>query len=195
MVAEAGEALGWTIGGYYVEEGLTAASPAPKGKVVKTRRDDPLDPQKTGCRMFAVGIGNNQARLWWCRKLIQDGFELPPLVHPAAWVSPSAQLGEGVFVGAGVVVQAEAKIGRAALVNTHATVEHHVEIGAGAHLGPGAVLAGLVQVGEEAMIGAGAVVKDRIQVGARAIVGAGAAVVQNVAPETTVVGVPAKVLK
>ena len=192
VVHDACEALGWKIKSFFVEEGLVAASPEPEGKVIKTNRNEFLNPKKAGISNFALGMGNNEARLWWCEKLLKEGFVLPPIIHPKAWVSPSAKLAEGVFVGAGAVIQAGAKIGKAALINSNATVEHHCEIGPGVHIGPGAVLAGLAKVGEKSMIGAGAVVRDRIEIGNNATVGAGAAVVQNIPDGITVGGVPAK---
>jgi sugar O-acyltransferase (sialic acid O-acetyltransferase NeuD family) len=184
--------LAWKFEAFFVEEGLMAASPEPKGKVIMTNRKEVLNPKRAGVSKFALGIGSNEARLWWCEKLLKEGFELPPIIHPKAWVSPTATLGAGVFVGAGAVVQAGAKIAQAALINSNATVEHHCEIGAGAHIGPGAVLAGLAKVGEKTMVGAGAVIRDRIMVGKNAMVGAGAAVVQDVSEGLTVAGVPAK---
>jgi len=192
VVYDACEALGLKMESFFVEEGLVAASPEPEGKITMTTRKESLNPKKVGVSKFALGIGNNEARLWWCEKLLKDGFSLPPIIHPKAWVSPSAMLGEGVFVGAGAVIQAGAKIGKAALINSNATVEHHCEIGPGAHIGPGAVLAGLAKVGEKTMVGAGAVIRDRIKVGKNATVGAGAAVVQDVSEGLTVAGVPAK---
>ena len=194
VVADACRALGWEVLGFIAEEGLIPASPEPEGKVLRVKREEKLDPKKLGTKTVALGIGDNEARAWWCEKLLQDGFELPPLLHPAAWVSPSAKLGEGVFVGAGAVIQAGAVLGKAALINSNATVEHHAEIGDGAHIGPGAVLAGLAKVGQLSMIGAGAVLKDRVVVGKLCMVGAGAAVIQDVPDKSTVAGVPAKPL-
>ena len=194
MVADACRALGWEVVGFVAEEGMTSSSPEPEGKVFRVKREEKLDPKKLGTKTVALGIGNNEARAWWCEKLLQDGLELPPILHPAAWVSPSARLGEGVFVGAGAVIQAGAVVGKSAIINSHATVEHHAEIGEGAHIGPGAVLAGLAKVGDKTMIGAGAVVRDRIEIGKNVTVGAGAAVVQNVPDGITVAGVPARAL-
>jgi len=194
VVADACRALGWEVLGFIAEEGLIPASPEPDGKVFRVKREQKLDAKKLGAKTVALGIGNNEARAWWCEKLVQDGFELPPILHPAAWVSPSAKLAEGVFVGAGAVIQAGAVLGKAALINSNATVEHHAEIGEGAHIGPGAVLAGITKVGKFSMIGAGAVLKDRIAVGDFCTVGAGASVIQDVPDKTTVAGVPAKPL-
>jgi len=193
-VSEACKELGWEVLGFVAEDGMTSASPEPWDKVLRVKREQKLDAKNLGTKTVALGIGNNEARAWWCEKLLQDGFELPPILHPAAWVSPSAKIGEGVFVGAGAVIQAGAVLGKAALINSNATVEHHAEIGEGAHIGPGAVLAGLAKVGQLSMIGAGAVLKDRVSVGKLSTVGAGAAVIQNVPDKTTVAGVPAKPL-
>ena len=194
VVADACRALGWEVVGFMAEEGLIPASPEPEGKVLRVKREEKLDPKKLGTMTVALGIGNNEARAWWCEKLVRDGFELPPILHPAAWVSPSAKLAEGAFAGAGAVIQAGAIVGQAAIINSNATVEHHAEIGEGAHIGPGAVLAGLAKVGQLSMIGAGAVLKDRVTVGKLCMVGAGSAVIQNVPDKSTVVGVPAKPL-
>ena len=194
VVADACRALGWEVVGFMAEEGLTPASPEPDGEVLRVKRDEKIDPNKLGTKTVALGIGNNEARAWWCEKLLKDGFEFPPILHPSAWVSPSVKLGKGAFVGAGAVVQAGAVLGKATIINSNATVEHHCRIGDGSHIGPGAVLAGLAQVGELSMIGAGAVLKDRVTVGKLCMVGAGSAVIQNVPDKSTVAGVPAKPL-
>jgi acetyltransferase-like isoleucine patch superfamily enzyme len=57
---------------------------------------------------------------------------------------------------------------------------------------PGVRLGGDVEVGEGALIGIGAVVLPGKKIGAWAVVGAGAVVTKDVAPNATVVGVPAR---
>jgi len=196
-VREACVLAGWKIAGFYVEEGLESVSPVADGdeKAKRVSRNQKLNPKDFESNIFVLGIGDNSARLWWCEKLLQEGFVLPQIAHSHSWVSPTACLAEGVFVAAGAVVQAGARIGRAALINSNATVEHHVRIGSGVHIGPGAVLAGLVEVGNLTMVGAGAVIRDRIKIGKSVTVGAGAAVVKDVPEQITVVGVPAKALR
>jgi sugar O-acyltransferase (sialic acid O-acetyltransferase NeuD family) len=196
-VCEACKLAGWKITGLYVEEGFQSALPVVDGgeKAKGVSRNQILNPKDFESTTFALGIGDNSARLWWCEKLLQAGFVLPRISHIHSWVSPKAQLAEGVFVAAGAVVQTGAKIGRAALINSNATVEHHAQVGRGSHIGPGAILAGWVGVGDAAMVGAGAVIRDRIKIGKSATVGAGAVVVRDVPDHITVAGVPAKVLR
>jgi sugar O-acyltransferase (sialic acid O-acetyltransferase NeuD family) len=192
VVGEACATAGFRVVGYFVEQGMVASAPAPDALPIEISRWEPIPAANTGTVYFALGVGNNEARLWWARKLLKEGYQLPPIVHARAWVSPTANLDSGAFVGAGAVVQAGAEVLSAAIINTNATVEHHCHIGAGAHVGPGAVLAGLVKLGEGAMVGAGASVKDRVNIGGRAVVGAGATVIRDVNEGVVVAGVPAK---
>lgn len=192
VVRDACETAGFCVIGFVVEEGMLAATPMCDVRPIQISKSRPIDAAQLGANCFALGIGANEARLWWAEKLLREGFELPAIVHARAWVSPSARLAAGAFVGAGAVVQAGACVEMAAVINTNATVEHHCQIGAGAHIAPGAVLAGVVRVGEQALVGAGASVRDRVAIGPRAVVGVNAAVVGDVAAGLLVAGVPAK---
>jgi acetyltransferase EpsM len=113
------------------------------------------------------------------------------IVHAAAWVSPTAEVEPGAVVMAGAVVNAGARIGAHAIVNTGAIIEHDVVVGAFARIGPGAAVGGGTVIGADVLIGLGAAVRDHVTVGAGATVGMGAVVTREVAPGTTVAGVPA----
>jgi sugar O-acyltransferase (sialic acid O-acetyltransferase NeuD family) len=139
------------------------------------------------------GIGTTQRRQF-VEQARKAGFRFAQVRHPNAVVSPSAELGEGSIVGAGVVVAAEARIGRHVILNRGAMVGHHTAIGDYATLSPGANVAGLVTVGDQAYIGMGAIVLDRKSIGAGAIVGAGAVVTRDVDAHVQVQGVPARVV-
>ncbi len=123
------------------------------------------------------------------------GYTFETVVHPAACVSPYAQLGPGTQVMAGAIVQAGARIGANVIVNTGAIIEHDCAIGAHSHIAPGAVLSGTVCVGEACHIGAGAVVLQGIELGAHSLVAAGAVVTRSHGPQSRLVGVPAKAME
>ena len=146
------------------------------------------------CSAALVAIGHAPARLQWLQCLSAAGFELPVLIHPSAWVSPSARLGAGSVVFTQAAVQAQAVIGTGAILNTGCSVDHDAQLGDGVHICPGARLAGEVQVGPRSWIGIGASVIQQIRIGADVTVGAGAAVVHNLPDGVTAVGVPARVL-
>ena len=100
-----------------------------------------------------IAVGDNASR----RKeaLARPDAVFPVLIHPDAVISPSAHIGCGTIVMAGVVVQADAVIGDHVILNTGCTVDHDCVIGDYAHIAPGAHLCGNVHVGDGALVGVG----------------------------------------
>ena len=114
------------------------------------------------------------------------------LVHPAAYISPSAHLEEGVVVLPQAMLHAGARAGAHSLVNSGATVEHDVVLGTHVLIGPGVVVGAEVIIGDAAFVGVGAIIRNRVRIGAGAIVGMGAVVVRDVPPGAMVLGNPAR---
>jgi acetyltransferase-like isoleucine patch superfamily enzyme len=77
-------------------------------------------------------------------------------------------------------------LGGDALIGHHNTIGNHVLVGGNVSFG------GAVLVEDYVSIGVGASIKPGVRLGKGCTVGVGAAVVKDVAPGTTVVGVPAK---
>ncbi len=122
------------------------------------------------------GIGNIASRINVFERLAKAGFSCPALVHPTAFVEPSATLSEGVQVMPHAYVGSDAHIGFGAIVNTGAIVSHDCTLGDYANLSPGAILAGEVSVGSAALIGMGVTVNLRVKIGNQARIGNGATV-------------------
>jgi acetyltransferase EpsM len=125
-------------------------------------------------------------------RLVAEGRALATLIHPSAIVARTASVGPGCVLFAGVIVGARTSIGVGTIVNRGALIGHHTVVGSHVFVGPGANIAGGVTIGDEAYVGMAAVVRDDRTIGARATVGAGAVVIEDVPPDTTVVGVPAR---
>ena len=138
-----------------------------------------------------IGLGGERLTLW--ARLAEHGWRAATVVHPAALVSPSAQLGEGCLVAPAAVIGAAAQLGRQTIVARGGLVGHHARLGAGVVLNPGANVGGNASVGDGAVLGMGAIVVNGVEVGAKALVAAGAVVVRPVEPATRVQGVPARV--
>jgi acetyltransferase-like isoleucine patch superfamily enzyme len=80
------------------------------------------------------------------------------------------------------------------LVNPGTTIAHDCDLADFATLGPSCALAGGVVMEEQAELGVGVRLAPKVRIGHNAIVGAGAVCIRPVAPNTTVVGVPARLL-
>ena len=76
-----------------------------------------------------VAIGDNQKRRTVCEQLKTAGFSLPRVIHPSAWVAPSARLGSGNLVLAGACIGTRTRIGAFNLIFPGVCFSHHNEVG------------------------------------------------------------------
>lgn len=187
VVAETAEAAGWTVAGAF---DLHQPPPAWRWPYLGTEDTLPAWRHRQPQARFHLAIGNRAPRTALAARL--GNLPWATVVHPAAVVSPSAVLSEGVLVGPLALVHTGACVGRHAIINSGALVEHDVQVGDFAHLAPGATVGGGAILGAGCHIGLGASVRDHVTVGERATVGMGAVVVGAVQPEAIVVGCPAR---
>jgi len=126
------------------------------------------------------GIGDISSRVKVFECLTRAGFENPTLVHPTAFIEPSATLASGVQVFPHAYVGSEAQVGFGAIVNTGVIVSHDCVLEDYVNLAPGTILAGAVKVGERTLIGMGVTVNLGVEIGAGARIGNGATVKADV---------------
>jgi phenylacetic acid degradation protein len=134
---------------------------------------------------------------------------LRPVIHPTAFVHPTAVLIGDVIVGprcyVGPLASLRGDFGRLILEEganvqdtcvMHGFPEDDTVVEVDGHIGHGAVLHGC-RVGRNAMVGMNAVVMDKAVVGAESIVGAASFVKAGmvIPPRSLVLGAPAKVIR
>lgn len=139
-----------------------------------------------------LAIGHCKTRELIAVNLADSNFY--SVIHYAAIVSKTAQIGLGSFLAAQSIIAPDAKIGHHCIINHAAVVDHDCIIGDYCHIAPLAGLGGGVKVGKGVLIGAGAIILPGLTIEDYAIIGAGAVVTRNVAAGITLVGNPAKML-
>ncbi len=142
---------------------------------------------------FFIAIGNCSLRAKLTNML--GNVHMPSLVHPAAVVSKTAEIGRGTVVMAGAIINPSARIDDGCIINSNAVVEHDCEVGDFSHISVSASLAGSVHVGETCFVGAGATVINNINICPGCTIGAGAVVVKDIVESGVYIGVPAALLE
>ena len=143
---------------------------------------------------FVIAIGNNKVR-----KKIAEKLDLPDncyvtLIHKTAVISPNAKIGNGTVVMPNAVINADTQIGNHSIINTGSVVEHDNVLGDFVHISPQATLTGSIIIEEGAHIGAAATLIPSVKIGEWSVIGAGAVVIEDIPPNCTAVGIPAKVI-
>jgi sugar O-acyltransferase (sialic acid O-acetyltransferase NeuD family) len=109
-------------------------------------------------------------------KLQNLGFELATIVSPLAYVSNSADVGQGSIVMHGAIVSIDSRVGENTIVNSMALLEHESSVGSHSHVSTGAILNGNCTVGDRTFIGSGTVVKQGIRIGSDCVIPMGSQV-------------------
>lgn len=125
--------------------------------------------------VVVVAIGNNAVREELHARVREAGFELFSVIHPMAFVSPSAVLDEGCAVMAGAVVGTEAQLGAGVIVNCGATIDHHCRVESFGHLGVNACMAGGSVLGHGAWMQAGSALGYGVKVASEVVLAPGEA--------------------
>jgi sugar O-acyltransferase (sialic acid O-acetyltransferase NeuD family) len=119
-----------------------------------------------------VAITDNGARLQVANSLRGLGARFLSAVHPEAYVSEAAVVGDGSVVAAGAIVHPDAAVGSHCFLGPQSVVDRDAEVGAGtwisagAIVGPGAHLGARVVLGQNSSVGRKAVVDGEVEIGA-----------------------------
>jgi sugar O-acyltransferase (sialic acid O-acetyltransferase NeuD family) len=141
------------------------------------------------------GIGASDLRRRMVLRAAKLGVNFATLVHPEALLTKRISIGAGTVILARSSFSNNVRIGSHVHVSLHCTIGHDAVLDDFASLAPGCHISGNVHVMEGANLGTGANVIEKRTIGRWSIVGAGSTVVKDVPADSTVVGVPAQVIK
>jgi sugar O-acyltransferase (sialic acid O-acetyltransferase NeuD family) len=142
-----------------------------------------------------IGISSPQVKFKIVKRLEEYGVYFPNFIAKNVWVSNNVNLGKGIILYPGVSINYESVIGDFVIMNMNCAVGHNCTVESYTTLAPGVNLGGYTHIEESASIGIGVSTIQKVRVGKSSIVGGQSMLVKNVTPGSTVVGVPAKVIK
>jgi sugar O-acyltransferase (sialic acid O-acetyltransferase NeuD family) len=144
---------------------------------------------------FFCAIGDNAARARMTERALELGWKPITLVHPSAILDATVEIGAGTYIGPAAVVAFKAIIGSHVLIDMHVSVGHESQVMDFSSLFPGARISGNCRVGQGALIGSNATLLPGTLVGDGAVVGANSLAHGWVPPDTTILGVPARMIR
>jgi sugar O-acyltransferase (sialic acid O-acetyltransferase NeuD family) len=140
-----------------------------------------------------LGIADPDVKSRLFRELSRNGLlAFPTLVHPDAYVSPSAGVGAGAIIQRGCSVSVAVTVGRFVFVNMGCRIGHDAQIGDFSSLMADVDLGGHDLIEESCYFGTKCTVVPGVRIGRGVRVGAASLVVHDIVDGLTVMGNPAR---
>ena len=147
-----------------------------------------------GVRSLACAIANGGVRLRILKQCDDLDVDLINVIHPHAYLAPTARMGAGNYIKAGAIIETDTVIGNCCIVDNGAVIAHDNTISDGCHIAPGVAMGSSIHVGKLTIVGIGASIATGVRIGRAAIISVGSSVVRDVPEYAVVEGVPGRVV-
>lgn len=124
-----------------------------------------------------------------------DSLTYPSLIHNRAWISEDVDVGNGCIIYPGTSINYGSIIRNFVVLNMNCALGHHTSIGNYSSFAPGVNTGGHTVIEDEVDVGIGASTIQNITIGSNSVVGGKSMLISDVPSNTTVAGVPAKVIR
>ncbi|MFZ1825918.1 MAG: acetyltransferase [Chitinophagales bacterium] len=143
----------------------------------------------------AIGISYPTAKRKVFDKIKNNGNPFPSFVANKAWLSKGVSVGKGVILYPGVSINYESVIEDFVIMNMNCAIGHNCTVSKFSSLAPGVNLAGFTYIEESVDVGIGVSTKQNIRIGKHSVIGGQTMIINDVLPESKMVGVPGKIIK
>lgn len=143
---------------------------------------------------FLISAGVPHVRDTLAQRLASRGAEFFTLIHPTAYVAPTARVGAGCILSPYASVGSYAELDEHVLLVMYASVAHDSRVGRYCSFSPYAAVAGGSIIGPKVFLGPNALVTPLRQVGKESKIAAGSVVYRDVPERSLATGNPARIL-
>jgi sugar O-acyltransferase (sialic acid O-acetyltransferase NeuD family) len=174
----------WTLLGFIAPEEQSVGEPQNGYPILGTI--DQLPDYPDACLVAAFG---------WPLSLLVPRDRLVSLVDPAAFVSRTAAIGAGCVLYPHCFVGLNARIGDHVFCLSGSVINHDNVLEDRVVVASGVTLAGSVHVEADCYLGQACTVRQCVRIGRGSLIGMGAVVVNDVPPNSVIVGNPGRRLR
>ena len=148
-------------------------------------RTDDLEGLDLPSRNFFIAIGDNVSRGVIFNKVKGLGGNVITLVHPNAIVSKTSVIGEGSYIGPGVVIHRNVQIGDVCIIHSGAIIHQNSRIDLAVSLSDGAKIGRGAHIDDYSFIGMGSSILPNVRIGSGVLIDINSIVRKDVPSGTT----------
>lgn len=111
--------------------------------------------------IFYPAFGNNEGRVSWLNRLIENDCKVATIIHASAYISPTVHMAEGVAVLPNAIINTGCKVKAGCIINCGAIVDHGCVLEEGVHVCLGAIVKAENRIPKCMKIEAGEIIANR----------------------------------
>lgn len=139
-----------------------------------------------------LGYLSKNLRLTILNYLIENNYRIFSFIHPTAFVSKNAKIGQGVIIYPLCNIDQGVIIDDGCILLNSSIVAHDTYIGKCSYISPGVCLSGFIKVEELCFIGAGATVANNLIIGKNSTIAMATCLTKSIEENSFVIGNPFK---
>lgn len=142
-----------------------------------------------------VALGEPEYKKKLYKKVKDRDYSFANVIHPTAWISPSAKLGRGIIIKAGVIISCDAVVEDNVRIEPFAIIGHDCIVRESTQISPNVTMGGCSEIGAESYIGINVPIKENLKIGSNVVIGMGSVVLRDIPDNVIAMGNPARAMK